>query len=548
VQDGGVDASHTVSLTAAESLEILGLVARVDECATARDAGAYAELFTEDGTMTGVAGTATGRAALREAAGAMWAAEPPETLHLTLNATIDDAGPEPKVTSVTLIVTRGPAPRVLGSARVSQVVRRTPDGWRIASRVIQEASFSETAAAHAGPPLADEPQPKMPGPSPSVGSSARTRPQGSGPLPVRLEAPSAGAVVRGVVILAACALVLYLIWRVRVVVRLGAISVFLALALFPIIDSVATKTRVPRALIILMAYVVLIASVAVVGYVVVPSLVKEVEQLSHHAPEYAADLRHNATFRRYDNRYHITAKLVSDAHRLPQLLGHLVGPLKDVTVQAASFIGQVVTVLALGFLLLLHGRQYVNLGLSLTGDRQDRYRRVVIDINKAVADYVLGNMIISVLATIATWIVLSILGVPYALSLGFLVGFFDLLPLVGATIGAIVVAVATVGVDFPTATIVWLAFIIVWQRFEDYVIQPLVYGRTLRVNPIVTIVSVLAGAALLGILGALLAIPTAAAIQIVLRDWWANRQHPAPTAQSAPIPRPQGSVEGTLAD
>ncbi|HEY2654402.1 MAG TPA: AI-2E family transporter [Solirubrobacteraceae bacterium] len=365
---------------------------------------------------------------------------------------------------------------------------------------------------------------------------------------VRLSAPSVGAVVRGVLILAACALVLYLVWRVRVVVRLVAISLFLALALIPVIDAVATRTRAPRALVILLAYVALIVSVAVVGYLVIPSLVKEVEQLSRHAPRYAADLRRNATFRHYDNRYHITAKLVHDASRLPQLLGHLVGPLKDVTVQAASFIGQAVTVLALGFLLLLHGREYAKLGLSLTGDRQERYRQVLIDINKAVADYVLGNIVISVLATVATWIVLSILGVPYALSLGFLVGFFDLIPLVGATLGAIVVAVATVAVDFPTATIVWVAFIIAWQRFEDYVIQPLVYGRALRVNPIVVIVSVLVGASLLGILGALLAIPTAAAIQIVLREWWANRPLANSTGESSPAQRPPEPGQGAPAD
>ena len=212
------------------------------------------------------------------------------------------------------------------------------------------------------------------------------------------------------------------------------------------------------------------------------------------------------------------------------MLGHLAGPLKDVTVQAFSFIGQLLTVLAISFLLVLHGRRYVNMALSLTGDRGERYRRLIIDINSAVAQYVLGNITISVLATVATWIVLSILGVPYALALGFVVGFFDLLPLVGATLGAIVVALATLTVDFPTATIVWIAFIVVWQRFEDYVVQPFVYGRSLRVNPIVTIVSVLAGAALLGILGALLAIPIAAAIQIVLKDWWANRGHRSPAA------------------
>jgi predicted PurR-regulated permease PerM len=107
------------------------------------------------------------------------------------------------------------------------------------------------------------------------------------------------------------------------------------------------------------------------------------------------------------------------------------------------------------------------------------------------------------------------------------VGFFDLIPLVGATLGAIVVAIATLTVSFPTATIVWIVFIIVWQRFEDYVVQPVVYGRALSVNPIVTIVAVLAGASLLGVLGALLAIPTAAAIQILLRDWWATRQQAA---------------------
>jgi predicted PurR-regulated permease PerM len=349
---------------------------------------------------------------------------------------------------------------------------------------------------------------------------------------VRLAAPSPGGVVRMILIVAATAVFLYLAWRVRGVIRLVGISLFFALALMPVVDAIDSRVRLPRAFIILILYVLLLGAVAVIGYVVVPSLVKEVQQISRDAPRYAADLRHNAAFRHYDDRYHITTKLVGDARRLPQLLGHLAGPLKDVTVQAASFIGQVTTVLAISFLLVLHGREYVKLGLTLTGRRQERYRQLIIDVNKAVSDYVLGNIVISVLATIATWIVLMILGVPYALSLGLLVGFFDLIPLVGATLGAIFVALATVTVDFPTATVVWVAFIIVWQRFEDYVVQPLVYGRALRVNPIVTIVSVLAGASLLGILGALLAIPSAAAIQIILGDWWTHREHSAKSTRA----------------
>jgi predicted PurR-regulated permease PerM len=367
----------------------------------------------------------------------------------------------------------------------------------------------------------------------STASSNRVAPPA--PTTVRLAAPSFRGLVRTVLILAVCGVMLYLTWRVRGVLRLAVISLFLALALMPVVDAVCAKVRAPRALVILTVYVVLIAIVAVVSYVVVPSLVREVQQLSHDAPTYASELRHNSAFRHYDDRHHVSATLVHDAQRLPQLLTKAAGPLKDVTAEAVTFIGELTTVLALTFLLLLHGRRYVNLALALTGEREPRYRNLIVGIKGAVAGYMLGNIVISVLATVATWVVLSILAVPYALALGLVVGFFDLIPLVGATLGAILVALATLTVDFPTATIVWVAFIIVWQRIEDYVVQPFVYGRALRVNPIVTIVSVLIGATLLGILGALLAIPTAAAIQIVLQDWWANRGDPA-----AAVEEPQG--------
>lgn len=167
-----------------------------------------------------------------------------------------------------------------------------------------------------------------------------------------------------------------------------------------------------RAVIILGVYMILALLVGLIGYVVVPSFVREVHTLSHDAPHYAAQLRGNTTFRNYDDRYHITAKLLRDTHRLPEILAKAAGPLKDVTVGAASLITQLITVLAVTFLLVLHGREYTELGLSLTGKRQQRYRQVVIDIKDAVAGDTLGNIVISVLATAATSIVLSILGVP----------------------------------------------------------------------------------------------------------------------------------------
>ncbi|MGO9973858.1 MAG: AI-2E family transporter [Solirubrobacteraceae bacterium] len=357
----------------------------------------------------------------------------------------------------------------------------------------------------------------------AVRPSPQSSADGAEPLRVRLAAPPLGGVLRIVLILVATALALYLVWRIRGVIQLLAISLFFAFALFPVVDAVALRTRAPRAVVILTVYVLLALLVGVIGSVVVPSIAREVQTLSHDAPRYAAELRRNATFRHYDDRYHITAKLLRDTRRLPELLARAAGPLKDVTVGAASFVTQLITVLAVTFLLVLHGREYAELGLSLTGRHQQRYRQVIIGIKDAVARYTLGNITISVLATGATWIVLSILGVPYALALGLVVGFFDFIPLIGATLGAIVVALATVPVSFPTATIVWIAFIIVWQRFEDYVLQPLVYGRAVNVNPLVTIVSLLVGAELLGILGVLLAIPSAAAIQIILREWWAAK-------------------------
>jgi predicted PurR-regulated permease PerM len=364
------------------------------------------------------------------------------------------------------------------------------------------------------------------------GSTSRSSVDGAGPLRVRLVAPPLGGVLRIVLVLVASALALYLVWRIRGVIQLLAIALFFAFALFPFVDAVTVRMKAPRGVVILGVYLILAMLVALIGYAVIPSLVKELQMLSRNAPHYAAELRRNATFRHYDDRYHVTAKLAQDAHRLPELLARLAGPLKDVTVGAFSFVTQLLAVLAITFLLIKHGVQYAEMGLQLTGRRHQRYRQVLIDIKDAVAGYTLGNIIISVLATIATWIVLSILGVPYALALGFVVGFFDLIPVIGATLGAIVIALATVPVNFPTATIVWIVFIIIWQRFEDYVVQPLVYRRALKVNPIVTIVSLLVGGELLGILGVLLAIPTAAAIQIILRDWWSARKPQVPSVDA----------------
>jgi predicted PurR-regulated permease PerM len=340
---------------------------------------------------------------------------------------------------------------------------------------------------------------------------------------VRLATPSPRAVIRLVAIIVACALALYLLWSVRSVVRLVGIALFLALTLNPVVDALDTRTKAPRAAIIVVLYLLLIAFVVAVGVALVPSLVRQVHHLSDNAPGYLHDLRQNSTFRHYDDRYHISAALTRQAGQLPSRLEHASGSLQTATVRVFAVLGSFLTVMTIAFLLMLRGRDYVGMALRLTGNHEERYRNLVIQINQAVASYMLGNVAISVLCTLSSWIVLAILGVPYALSLAIVMGFLDLIPLVGATLGAVLVGIATATVDFPTATIVWVIFSIVYQRVENDMIQPAVYGKALNVNPLVTIVSVLVGAQLLGILGALLAIPVAAAIQILLRDWWSTR-------------------------
>lgn len=341
-------------------------------------------------------------------------------------------------------------------------------------------------------------------------------------IAVRLAAPTARGLARTVLLLAACAGGLYLLFLVRAVIRMVAIAVFLAIALMPLVDTVSRR-RIPRVAAILGMYLTLALVIVGIGAVIVPAVSGEVKSFAVHAPAYIHDLRHNGTFRHYDDRYHITPKLEGDLQTLPTHVGGATRTLGSVTVGAFRFIGELVTVLSIAFLLLLNGKRYVGMALDLTGKRRDRYARLVDKIAAAVSGYVLGNVVISVLAAIATWVVLTILGVHYALAFAVVVAFFDLIPLVGATLGAIVVSLGTLTVHFPVATLIWIAFIIVWQRFEDYVVQPAVYRRAIQVNPLVTIVAVLAGAALLGVLGALLAIPVAAAIQIILRDWWSAR-------------------------
>jgi hypothetical protein len=153
--------------------------------------------------------------------------------------------------------------------------------------------------------------------------------------------------------------------------------------------------------------------------------------------------------------------------------------------------------------------------LSTRPTRQaDAMRRALDRMPYAVEAYIRGALLQAFVAGAAAFLMLVILGVPSPLALAVIIMVLDLIPLVGATPGAIIVGVATVFNDFPSDTIIWAVFAIGYQQFENYIVQPRIQRRAVQLDPFLVVVVALFGSALLGILGALLAIPCAAAIQI----------------------------------
>lgn len=336
-------------------------------------------------------------------------------------------------------------------------------------------------------------------------------------------------VVRLIAIVAACAGALYLLFLVRGVIELVVIAVLAAVAFAPVVDAVQ-RIGIRRAWAISAVYLGCALAIAGAGALVVPSVVSQVGQLSHDAQHGVADLRANETVRRYDDRYRVTEKAQAQLKTLPEHLDKAAAPLRDVTVGAVGFVSDLVAVLSIAFLLILHGERYTRSALGLLpAERAARWRRLLPQLYRAVSGYVLGNLAISAIAGTGAWIAMTLLGVPFALPLALMVAFLDLIPMVGATLAAVIVALAALLVS-PLAAVVWLAYMFIYQQAENYLVAPVVYRRSVQVSPLVTILSVLVGATLLGLLGALLAIPAAAAIQLVVEDVRTQRRAIAPAS------------------
>ena len=315
---------------------------------------------------------------------------------------------------------------------------------------------------------------------------------------------------------------LYLLVQVRSTLLLLGIAVFLAVALGPAVDFFS-RGKLPRAAAILFVYVLLLCVFAGVLSLVVPPVVNGAASLSRDIPGYITDLRDNDTIRDFDNKYDITSKLQEQAQTLPDRLGDAAGALQSVATGVFNAAFQLLTILTMTFFLLLDGRRISNFLISRFGrHREERLRGIAERIYKSTAGYVAGALTITSINGILTFVVLSILGVPFAVPLAVMMAFFGLIPLVGATIGGVLILIVTLFTDLTSAAI-YAVFLLVYQQIENNVLQPFIFKRTVNVPPLAVIVAILAGSSILGVVGALVAIPIAAALQIVIKEFYGGQ-------------------------
>ena len=340
------------------------------------------------------------------------------------------------------------------------------------------------------------------------------------------EAP-ARAIVKIVLIIVAVIVCLYLIYLLRRPITWLFIAMFIAVALSPAVNFLSLHMK--RGFAIGLVYLAVVGVVVGLTALLVPPVVNEGTNLADNAPRYVEDVRDyvekNERLNEINQDYQITDKLEEEAAKLPSKIGGAAGVLRDIGFGLVNGIFALVTILVLAAFMLSGGPDWRRQALGLMApDQAERMDRILTHMARAVSGYVTGALVIAVIAGTATFIVLTIIGAPFAGPLAVVAGLFSLVPLVGATIAAVLIGIVTLFGDFPIDTILWAVWAIVYQQIENNLIQPQVQKRTVNVNGFVVLVSVLFGATLLGVLGALVAIPIAASIQIVIREWWNYRR------------------------
>src|SRR5215210_2756902 len=344
----------------------------------------------------------------------------------------------------------------------------------------------------------------------------------------------------------------FLLWQVRTFIGWFVIALFLAAVLNPAVNWLQRRHRLmKRPLAIGLTYLgVLVALLLVVG-IFVPVLTDQINGFikfvttAANAPEgpteyikgLAKDNGLGGLLQRFSDQLDELRK------QLGGVLQNLLSASGQIAISLAGLLAALATVLTLTFFLLLGSERYVNAGVGLFPERhQPLVRRLLSQSAGAISGYITGNLAISVICGITTFIVLLILGVPYAAPLALLVAVLDLIPLVGATLGGALLVIVGLFVE-PWKAVVLLIFVLVYQQVESNVLQPMVYSKAVQLNGLVILIALLVGGQLLGIPGALLAIPVAEIIRIVVTELLAYRRT-SREANKPAVPPPQPARSG----
>jgi predicted PurR-regulated permease PerM len=303
--------------------------------------------------------------------------------------------------------------------------------------------------------------------------------------------------------------------RARAVLILIGLALFIAAGLDPIVGWL-TRHRMPRWAAVLTVIGCSVGVIAAFLAAAIPPLTNETTALAHQIPHYIQDLQNrNSQLGKLNVKYHLQQRLTTlVTSKGSSLVGGVLGAGALVLSTASSLLA--VLVLSIYF---LSGLPQIKLFAYRLVPHSRRPRVILIgdEILAKVGGYVLGNFITSVIAGAGTFLWMLAFGVPYPLLLAMFVALLDLIPVIGSTIGGVVVTLVALTVSLPVA-VGTLVFYVGYRLAEDYLIVPRIMGRTVEVPAIVSLIAVLLGGVLLGIVGALVAIPTAAAIRLVLNE------------------------------
>ncbi|GAA1990672.1 AI-2E family transporter [Catenulispora subtropica] len=301
------------------------------------------------------------------------------------------------------------------------------------------------------------------------------------------------------------------------ILTLVLLSLFAAVSLEPVV-ALLRRWRLPRGLTVTVVVFAAVALTALFIALVIPPVSKEIDQLRTQIPIWLRELRdHSSQLGKIEDRYHVIEKVQQQLSS-----GNLGGRLASGVLGAGRILlglltgALIVITLTIYFMVSLPSIKGFALRL-LPASRRPRAEELTDQIMRQVGRFMLANVATSALAGVATTVWAWATGIPYGMLLGFFVAIMDLIPIIGSTIGGVVVSLVALSVSW-TVAIATAIFYTAFRFTEDHLTTPLTMRYVVRLHPVATMIAVLVGGALLGIVGALVAVPAATAVSLILDE------------------------------